>query len=298
MRIGPFIAIGLLLAGIHAVADEPTNGVSVCRFPDGKRAVVSFTFDDGPKVHVTDLAPRLDRYGFKATFYVIAGQVPAEPQEGPKARASWPELKAVAATGHEIGNHGMTHLNLQSVTNTVALQCEILDAADLIAAKVGRSPVSYAYPFCKSNPAAKAVVRSRHAVDRGYFPLYEGQYPIEKANAEADQAVADGTWLVRLSHGIDGAAFEEHLKYLKSRESEIGVGTYGDIGRYVAERDAVQLTVRERRSDHVTFSVTLPATMKADLFCVPLAVRVERAPGQAPVIVPVVPDGKPVIVRW
>lgn len=260
-----------------------TNTVSVCRYPEGKKAAVSFTFYDGHPAHFTDLVPRLDRYGFKATFYVIPGKVTPD---------LWPIVKAAAVTGHEIGNHGMTHLNLQSVTNAATLRREIIESADLIGEKIGRAPVSFAYPFCKSNPTAKALVRSRHAVDRAYFPLYEGQYPPEKANAEVDKALTDGAWLVRLSHGIDGATFEEHLKALKNREADLCVGTYGDIGRYVAERDAAQLTVSERAADRVTFTLTLPATLDAKLFDVPLSIRVGG------ILTNVVPNGQPVTVRW
>jgi peptidoglycan/xylan/chitin deacetylase (PgdA/CDA1 family) len=286
MRVSPQLFLATfraLLPLLIALPAWASNTVSICRYPDEKKAAVSFTFDDGHPAHFTNLVPRLDRYGFKATFYVIPSKVSAD---------LWPVIKAAAVTGHEIGNHGMTHLNLQSVTNAAALNREIIEAADLIAEKTGKSPASFAYPFCKSNPTAKALVRSRHAVDRGYYPLYEGQYPAEKANAETDQALTNGVWLVRLSHGVDGALFEEHLKYLKSREADLCVGTYGEVGRYIAERDAAQLTVTEQAANHATFTLTLPAAMKAELFSVPLTVRVGS------VVTNVVPDGRPVTVRW
>jgi peptidoglycan-N-acetylglucosamine deacetylase len=68
--------------------------------------VLALTFDDGP--HPEDTPPLLDlldRYGAKATFFVV----------GKNAR-NHPELiERMAAAGHALGNHTWDHLSLPSL---------------------------------------------------------------------------------------------------------------------------------------------------------------------------------------
>jgi len=66
------------------------------RWPEGKHAAISLTFDDARHSQVTQGLPILDEYGTKATFYVsirnMEGQLDA-----------W---KRAAINGHEIGERG------------------------------------------------------------------------------------------------------------------------------------------------------------------------------------------------
>ena len=36
-----------------------------------RKAAASFTFDDGAPSHITDGAPLFDKYGYRATFYLV-----------------------------------------------------------------------------------------------------------------------------------------------------------------------------------------------------------------------------------
>jgi peptidoglycan/xylan/chitin deacetylase (PgdA/CDA1 family) len=68
--------------------------------------VLALTFDDGP--HPEDTPPLLDlldRYGAKATFFVVG-----------KSARNHPELiERMAAAGHALGNHTWDHLSLPSL---------------------------------------------------------------------------------------------------------------------------------------------------------------------------------------
>lgn len=69
-------------------------------WPDGQRAAVSLTYDDALPVHHEHAAPRLREAGLNATFYCNA-------HEGfTKDPRPW---RAVAAAGHELGNHMLFH---------------------------------------------------------------------------------------------------------------------------------------------------------------------------------------------
>ena len=65
--------------------------------------VLSFTFDDGPDPEFTPkVLDVLGRFGVSATFNVM----------GYNARRHPEELKAIAAAGHEVGNHTYRHVDL------------------------------------------------------------------------------------------------------------------------------------------------------------------------------------------
>lgn len=70
-------------------------------FPNGSHCAVSLTYDDGIASHFEDVGPTLERYGLRGTFNT------------PIARTSVmdhvPEWRAMAARGHELGNHSLFH---------------------------------------------------------------------------------------------------------------------------------------------------------------------------------------------
>ena len=66
-----------------------------------KKCAVVLTYDDGLDVDIDNVVPALDSLGLKATFYVsnYSGTVDARPD-------GW---RAIAAKGHELGNHTYYH---------------------------------------------------------------------------------------------------------------------------------------------------------------------------------------------
>ena len=58
----------------------------------------TFTFDDGAPSHITDVAPLFDKYGYKASFYLVTNWNP-----------NWAEFQKMADNGHEIGSHSNSH---------------------------------------------------------------------------------------------------------------------------------------------------------------------------------------------
>ena len=121
-------------------------------------AAISFTFDDGLRSQVDWALPIFEELGFKVTFFVIAGQL----------EVGWDKWRAIAARGHEIGNHSLTHPlgGLPAVRDDDSLEHEIVAGARLITEKLGHPPVSFAYPFNKRNAQVRAVARRYHPVVR------------------------------------------------------------------------------------------------------------------------------------
>ena len=51
--------------------------------------------------------PILDKYGFKATFYIVCNYV-----GGGDNRMTWEEIKSLQQEGHDIASHTMNHDDL------------------------------------------------------------------------------------------------------------------------------------------------------------------------------------------
>ena len=96
----------------------------------GGRKVVYLTFDDGPVPEVTPwVLDTLDRYGIKATFFLVGDNVARNP-------ALFEEIKR---RGHSWGNHTMHHLQGRLVSSYRYMH-DISEANTLIGSPLFRPP--------------------------------------------------------------------------------------------------------------------------------------------------------------
>lgn len=78
------------------------------------------TFDDGYQDLYDNVWPILDRYGFTATIFLVAGSIGCLSnwggQTGPSAAPlmSWAEVQELARRGLSFGSHTLTHRRLDS----------------------------------------------------------------------------------------------------------------------------------------------------------------------------------------
>ncbi len=97
--IGRISKKGLSLVGVVIASLGILQGQDVWQWPEGKKAVLSLTFDDARQSQVTQGTALLDKYQAKATFYVV-------PESMKPVLDGW---KEAVANGHEIGNHTLYH---------------------------------------------------------------------------------------------------------------------------------------------------------------------------------------------
>jgi peptidoglycan/xylan/chitin deacetylase (PgdA/CDA1 family) len=94
------------------------------------RKVVYLTFDDGPIPEETPwVLDVLDRYGIKATFFMVGDNVRRHPEL----------LEEVRRRGHSVGNHTMHHLQGMKTT-TAHYMADIAEADELINSPLFRPP--------------------------------------------------------------------------------------------------------------------------------------------------------------
>ncbi len=97
---------------------------------------IALTFDDGPHYKYTEkVLDILEKYGVKATFFVIGVNAERHPDK----------VKLISSLGHEIGNHTYSHPHLKKVT-AHELEAEIQRASEVICKLTGKTPVLFRPP--------------------------------------------------------------------------------------------------------------------------------------------------------
>jgi len=232
-----------------------------------KKCAVALTYDDALNVHLDNAVPILDSLGLKGTFY-LSGYFPA-------FRARVAEWKAVAAKGHELGNHTLFHpcagklpgrewvqpdydlgnYTMQRLVDEIKMANTLLEALD------GKTKRSFAYPCgdtkigdlsyvekIKNEFVAARGVKGEmpkvHEVDLFNF----GSYVISGQSSEeliglVKQAMQSNALIVFLFHGVGGEhsldiSLSDHrklLRFLKQNEKDIWVAPLVDIAAHVKE---------------------------------------------------------------
>ncbi len=125
---------------------------------------VVLSFDDGPDLRGTPLIlDELDRRGLKAIFFVTGWRLKGDRPEEVARREL---VRRIAAHGHLVANHTMSHHNLCQKPAEQAN--EIDENAELIAATTGVRPFLFRSPygaFCRS---LDATLQARGLVDIGW----------------------------------------------------------------------------------------------------------------------------------
>ncbi len=143
-------------------ASDIYGNVSVKKWADGKSSAFSFTFDDSYMSQYTYALPILNQYGFKGTFFVIAGAVTDGPPQDWRYGYWW-QFREMAAEGHEIGAHTITHpdlttLSVGDINTPNTLTYELYQSKKVIEDEIpGYKCISLAYPYCSYNSTVENI---------------------------------------------------------------------------------------------------------------------------------------------
>jgi peptidoglycan/xylan/chitin deacetylase (PgdA/CDA1 family) len=123
--------------------------------PANDKAVI-LTFDDGYKSQYTNAKPILDKYGYKATFYIICNYVGnGEGHDNSNARMSWKDVTELSKEGYDIGSHSMDHKDLSQMSKKM-VDFEVGDSKQCLLDH-GINPTSFAYPFSTAADDATVI---------------------------------------------------------------------------------------------------------------------------------------------
>jgi peptidoglycan/xylan/chitin deacetylase (PgdA/CDA1 family) len=213
------MTVGVMSAPITTGAAGPRGMI----WPGGQRAAVSLTYDDGLDSQLENVAPQLDEFGLKATFFLT--------RENMEERvADW---VALARRGHEIADHTNTHpCKLQHFTSQTFERDEIAPAEQFFDDNFGPAhPRTYAYPcgftrlgrgdlearwsnylsvlrpnFLAARTVGGGPNDPRHvAANRYQLNAFEPTYDYDDprtAMAYVGKAIARGQWAILVFHEV------------------------------------------------------------------------------------------------
>ncbi|MHB8984666.1 MAG: polysaccharide deacetylase family protein [Eubacteriales bacterium] len=123
---------------------------------------VVITFDDGYRDNYTFALPILEKYNFKATFFVVTGTVGKVNSfdnsiQPVNQMAGWSELRDMAARGMEIGSHTVSHPRLTELSPEKALY-QIKKSKLALEKGLGQPVRFFSYPHGCYNAAVEKIV--------------------------------------------------------------------------------------------------------------------------------------------
>ena len=254
--------------------------VSVDKYRHDKVCAISYTFDDGLAEHYTLAAPQLEQRGFRGTFFINGSKVNKDERHiKDTTRVTWPQLKEMAEKGHEISNHGWAHRNFAKFPFEV-LKEDILKNDSAIYAHVGVMPRTYAYPNNTKQGEAMAFVARNRVGTRLKQRSVGSKRTARDLEKWMETLIKTGDWGVGMTHGLtygydafgNPQRLWEHWEQVKANEDKIWVGTFREVVSYLKEREAIRLTVTEKKNKlHVVPELPLDK----ELFTEPLTMVVE-----------------------
>lgn len=138
--------------------------------------LVGLTFDDGYADFLEHAVPVLERNEMSATLYVVAGLLGGcnEWDDGPRRRLLDADgVRAVAAAGHEVGSHTLTHTRLGEA-DAGTLENEVAGSRRVLEHVLQREVPGFCYPWGVFDAAAAEAARAAgydHACVTGdYLP--------------------------------------------------------------------------------------------------------------------------------
>jgi peptidoglycan/xylan/chitin deacetylase (PgdA/CDA1 family) len=153
-------------------------GEGLSRLRDKTRSdVVVLTFDDGYVDTLTEAAPLLARYGFRATSYVVSDGLGGynrwdDTRTGERhALMTAEQVGAWLAYGMEIGSHSRSHPVLPALSRGEA-EAEIGDSRAALERSFGVAIEHFAYPF--GQLCARTVQLTRRAGYRSAVTMQPG----------------------------------------------------------------------------------------------------------------------------
>lgn len=136
--------------------------------------LVGLTFDDGYADFVEHALPVLARHRATATLYVVAGLLGGQNEwdDGPRLDLLDADgVRSVAAAGHEVGSHTMTHADLRGADATT-LAREVGESRRVLQDVLQADVAGFCYPWGRFDAAAAEAARAAgydHACVTGDF---------------------------------------------------------------------------------------------------------------------------------
>ncbi len=249
-------------------------------------AAVTYTFDDGCSNQFSKAIPMFNEFGFCGTFFTVTNWSP-----------NWTALQNAASQGHEVASHTVSHPDLSTLDATEQ-NTELESSADAIYSHIeGLNGMTMAYPYCI--PGIDSITALYYFAARGCQGFVEPSTPGDFLNISSiicgelgdvnstdafqqrvDAAANSNGWCVYLIHGIDNDGgysplasdkLRASLEYLDANRDKFWVATFGNVARYIRERNCLTVNALEETDD--TIKLELSDTLDNEIYNQPVTLR-------------------------
>jgi len=208
---------------------------------------------------------------------------------------SWKQAKEMAFSGHEIASHSRTHADLTNTQNDITeeLKASKHEILHHIPAYQKRG-ITFSWPYWRNNNKLQKIAGRYYIGARGgggdvrFYPKRYGGIPektppnfyqinamsvTERYGADQMKNLCDitynaGGWFLTCFHGIDDGKIPKNavgwdplllqhfiaaLDYIKNKK--YWIGTFGEVIRYIHERNQAIVTINSKDRNSIRFSV-------------------------------------------
>jgi peptidoglycan/xylan/chitin deacetylase (PgdA/CDA1 family) len=279
----------------------PPTGLSgshtMTYFKDNKAGAISLTHDDGYTSQVTTGLSQLKSRGLKGSFFVITDPGYID------SHVPWATWQTVAAAGHEIASHSVTHPELIGLS-AADLAYELGTSQAAINQNIpSQACISFAYPNGDSDATVQTAAaqyyvaaRATWSAEGGYINYYQAGsdasggwlavnfYDIGSAGlnetittAQLDPYLGDAArrhgWLSLHFHDITSASwYGQMLDYVINKQA-FWIDTFGNIARYMKERLNSTIQVVTDTTSEIRLRIVMDTSLPTATYNVPLTLR-------------------------
>jgi peptidoglycan-N-acetylglucosamine deacetylase len=251
-------------------------------------AAISYTFDDNLASQYSTAVPMFHAAGFKMTLNTVINYWTS---------FTWSQAQTAASYGDEIASHTVTHSSLNSVSASQLIN-ELAGSKNTINFYItNESCATLAYPNCVVPD--ESVVAQYYIAARGCSGTLVPSTPSDfmnissfilgntgsyntaaNVNSLADGAVPANAWCVYLIHALDNdngysplpsSVLQASVNYMSSNQDKFWVDTFGNVVRYIKERNASSVTETTNTGDSITVQVT--DNLDNSIFNYPITLR-------------------------
>jgi peptidoglycan/xylan/chitin deacetylase (PgdA/CDA1 family) len=226
--------------------------------------------------------------------------------------STWDDFRRYAAEGYEIASHSITHASMPGL-DSVNIANELEKSKEEIRDKMGEKyTFSTEVPYGYENERVMKIAYKIYPALRNRMPepwLKEIDRPSKKTPGTTDKdyiqwqreantraplplmkswvdtaAAKNNTWLVLVIHGVDSLGYEalpstmldEYFQYIKHDENKLWVATFGDVTKYMRERESAKL---QNASSNGKVTVMLTHSLDKNMYNLPLTLKTYVSPG-------------------
>jgi peptidoglycan/xylan/chitin deacetylase (PgdA/CDA1 family) len=221
---------------------------------------------------------------------------------------TWDEMRKVAAQGHEIANHSVSHRHLP-IFDAANMLYEVEKAKEDLRQQMGEESLySIEVPYGIDDDRVRQVVIDKFPLTRNWVNDSDGAFmdgimrgdnrdpaktvkpymewergpvtatTVDEMKGWVDTSLANGIWLVLVIHGIDGVGsspllserVRPYFDYIKAKSDTLWVATYRDGSKYIRERSTGTVTSKQAGA---AIEVTFTHPLDKKMYNLPLTAR-------------------------